>query len=374
MTENKSGLVFTVSGREIHANCPEPIRANIEVVPYTRKMNPQHAIDALNEGYSVLISDFYSSGLAVLAALKKFLRKQYSDPSFEGQRKFRAAYHDFSQRVVLIVRNQKLVVKKSPEIGWFEKFYPEYTEFLLPFSQVQGLNSSWQWYEKGMSIPGLNNKIHPWYGTYFPTRFDHLTIFDHWLQHYKGEKKSAIDVGAGSGVLSFQLLKYGFEKVFGTDTNPNAIIGLQEDLKSQKLETKMDLRFGDLFAGLRVKSELIVFNPPWLPATYQPEGIDTAVYFNENLFPRFFEKAAKRLKPGGKLVILFSNLAQITNQSKHHPIEAELAGENRFQKEYLVRKKVKPASKKTKRDQHWRSSEMVELWVLKIRTPEEPMK
>lgn len=370
MEINESGLEYTISGKVIKADRPEPILSNLEVVPYNKGTDPQHAIDALVEGYSVMISDFYSSGLALLAAIKKFLKSKHKGQSFESQREFRSAYRDFSLRVLLVVRNQNLVVKKAPEIGWFAKLYPELPEFLLPFTQVQGLNSSWQWYEKGMPIPGLKNKIHPWYGAYFPTRFDHLTIFDHWLQHYKGEKKSAIDIGVGSGVLSFQLVQYGFEKVYGTDTNPNAIIGLQEDLERHKLETKMDLRYGDLFAGLRAKSELIVFNPPWLPATYQAKGLDTAVYYDDQLFPEFFEKAAKRLKPGGKVVIMFSNLAQITNQSEHHPIEAELANENRFQKEYLVRKKVKQASRKTKRNQHWRASEMVELWVLKLRESE----
>ena len=36
-----------------------------------------------------------------------------------------------------------------------------------------------------------------------------------------------------------------------------------------------------------------------------------------------------------------------------------------FVKEYLVRKKVQPASKKTRRNQHWRKDEMVEMWVLR---------
>jgi len=123
-------------------------------------------------------------------------------------------------------------------------------EFLLPVSKVQGLNSSWQWYKKGISIPVVNRTIHPWYGTYFPTRFDHLGIFDHWLQHYKGEKKSAIDVGIGSGVLSYQMLNYGFEKIYGTDTNPNTIIGLKEDADKNKLESKLELIHGDFFSPL----------------------------------------------------------------------------------------------------------------------------
>ncbi|MFT5212900.1 MAG: hypothetical protein ACI9WV_000614, partial [Patiriisocius sp.] len=36
----------------------------------------------------------------------------------------------------------------------------------------------------------------------------------------------------------------------------------------------------------------------------------------------------------------------------------------RFQLEKCLKKSVKVASEKTKRDQHWRGSEEVELWVL----------
>ena len=63
-------------------------------------------------------------------------------------------------------------------------------------------------------------------------------------------------------------------------------------------------------------------------------------------------------------MILFSNLAQITNVTKEHPIKKELAEGGRFQLEKCFKKTVKFASKETKRDQHWRASEEVELWVL----------
>ena len=56
---------------------------------------------------------------------------------------------------------------------------------------------------------------------------------------------------------------------------------------------------------------------------------------------------------------------QITNVAKQHPIEMELAQGNRYQLEKKYTKSVKPSSSKTKRDQHWRALETVELWVLK---------
>ncbi|MCD4735281.1 MAG: methyltransferase, partial [Bacteroidales bacterium] len=337
----------TGQAKKILAERPEPIISNMDVVPYDGRMEPKDAVDALLEGYTVLIVDYYSSGLAILNTLKKHLKKKHTSKSFQEQRNFRSVFRDISLRLLLKVNKHSLTVKKAPAIGWFKILYPELTEFLLPFSQVQGLNSSWQWYKKGISIPVLNRKIHPWYGTYFPTRFEHLLLFDHWLKHYKGEKKSAIDIGIGSGILSFQMLNFGFEKVYGTDSNPNVIIGLNEDINKNALQSKLDLIHGDLFANCNVNSELIVFNPPWLPASYDLEGLDKAVYYEKNLFPRFFAEAKKHLNSDSKLVLLFSNLAQVTGVSDIHPIEMELSEGGRFRREYFVKKKVQAASKKT---------------------------
>jgi len=361
MSEKKISFGFANLGKGLEINRPKPIIANIDVVPYKRRMDPEYAIEALIEGHSVLITDFYSSGLTVLNALKEYVKNKYSDQSFHGQREFRSVFRELSHRILVLVKHHKLSLRKAPEIGWLEKLYPSLNEFLLPFPQVQGLNSSWQWYEKGISIPVLDKKLHPFFGTYFPTRFEHLVVFDKWLKKYSGEKKSAIDIGIGSGVISFQLLKHKFETVYGTDSNPNAIIGLSEDKEASKIA----LKYGDLFADIKDKTELIVFNPPWIPASQNTEGLDKAIYYDEDLFPRFFTEAKKHLKPRGKVVLLFSNLAQITKTTELHPIKIELLNGGRFQKELFIEKNVKLASTKTKRNQNWRIEEKVELWVLK---------
>ena len=63
-----------------------------------------------------------------------------------------------------------------------------HSEFYVPFPEVQGMNSSWQWYQKGLEVKTLDLTLHPYYGTYFPTRFDHLKLFDKWLKKYDGPK------------------------------------------------------------------------------------------------------------------------------------------------------------------------------------------
>jgi len=349
---------------DIEVNKPEPIAIDRKLKSYNTKSEVRPAIVALIQGKSILIDEYYNDGISLLKDLHKHLKRKLPNTTFKEQQEYRSEYQRLSNLVLLEIKDQKLCAKKSPHIGWLTKFYPENNHFFLTFPQVQGLNSAWQWYENGISIPVLRNKLHPFYGTYFPTRFEHLILFDNWLKHYKGQKKSAIDVGVGSGVLSLQMVQHGFQKVYGTDINPNAIVGLREFMGTTKLSRKIELDFGHLFGRWDQQTELIVFNPPWLPETHDGNGIDDAIYYNKVLFPDFFIAAKKRLLPDGKLILLFSNLGQITNVTKEHPIETELANGNRFKLEKCYKKAVKAASSKTKRDQHWRSSEEVELWVL----------
>lgn len=349
---------------EIKINKPQPITLLKQIDVFDRNSDLRHTIKILEANKPVLIKAFYSNGLQLLKELQLHLSKKLPNESFQEQRTYRAKFQKLSNLILIEVSESKLRVKKAPFIGWLEKLYPETSDFLLPFPQIQGLNSAWQWYENGITIPVLRNKIHPYYNTYFPTRFDHLILFDNWLKRYEGNKKTAIDVGIGSGILSFQMIKYGFQKVFGTDTNPNAIVGLTEFMGDTKLSRKLALDFGHLFGKWEKQTELIVFNPPWFPQSHELGKMDEAIYYPESLFPEFFSEAKKRLLPEGKLLVLFSNLAQLTNVTKDHPIKKELEEGGRFQLEKCFEKTVKAASDKTKRDLHWRSLEEVELWVL----------
>jgi hypothetical protein len=73
------------------------------------------------------------------------------------------------------------------------------------------------------------------------------------------------------------------------------------------------------------------------------------------------------LAENGRIVMLFSNLSQVNQTGAVHPIEAELANGLRFLKVQLTEKQVRPASKRTKRKHDHRSSESVQLWVLKTK-------
>lgn len=365
MKEVKStGYSLTLRGREIHAECPSPMIGNIDVVPFGKRMDPEASIGDLIEGHFVLITDFYSSGLSLLNHLKHYLQDKQRGKTFREQRNFRNEYRELSHRILLEISNNSPKVKKAPHIGWLSILYPGLQDFALPFPQVQGLNSAWQWYQKGILIPVLGRKIHPWYGCYFPTRFEHLELFGQWLNKYPGNKESAYDIGTGSGVLSLQMIKNGVGKVHSTDSNPNAIISLHEQLKRDKIDEQIILHHGDLFAGSTERTDLIVFNPPWLPENYGAEGLDRAIYYEPSMFNRFFESAPGHLKPNGRIVILFSTMAQVTGLLKTHPIEEALKEHPGIQVKARLQQNVATASSRTRRKQDWRSTELVELWEL----------
>jgi methylase of polypeptide subunit release factors len=351
-------------------NRPEPISLIAPLITknkpllYNRRRDPELALTALFAGEIVILNDFFSTGLSLLSELKKQLLLKFPNTSFEGQRDFRSAYQELSNRILLEVKQNLLNIKKAPDIGWLKILYPEVQDFYISFPQAQGLNSAWQWYKKGINIDVLGHKIFPYYGTYFPTRFEHLELFATWLSKNPGSQKTAIDMGIGSGILSFQLLKSKYENVIGIDSNPNAIIGIQNTLKKGKKYQKLNLVYGDLFENCEEQADLIVFNPPWLPGRHGIANLDNAIYYNDTLFENFFEQAKKQLKPDGKIVLIFSNLGIITDVSKTNPIEEEIQKGTRFKKAELLTRSVKAASKKTKRDQNWRSLEKVELWVL----------
>ena len=343
---------------------PNIITTEIDAIGFYRKMDTEATVIDMIAGKYVLVEEFYSNGLQVLAELKRNLMLVHTEQTFQGKREYRNAFREASHRLLLKVEDNKLIVKRGPVFGWLESLYPDVSNFYISFPEVQGMNGSWQWYKNGIEVKTLGLSLHPYYGTYFPTRFDHLKLFDKWLKKYEGVKRNAIDVGVGSGVLSFQLIQNGFENITAIDNNKNAIIGVAEESKRLGYADKITAIHSDLFEKCDTKVDLIVFNPPWLPAKHElEEGIDKAMYYEEELFPRFFEQALNHLNEEGKIVLIFSNLAEVIDEKNSHPIIEELQKNKRFRKELHLRRDVRASSRRTKRTDA-RSREKVELWVL----------
>ncbi len=353
---------------------PEAIVPASDPATASKKSNMELLAERLLEGGFVLIRDEFATGLAILMRLREYVfgSKKSAADDFQSYRSKRNVYRDASNRLLVPVEGNRIALKKAPAIGWLDELYPDMSDFFLAFPQVQGLNSSWQWFLKGVRFPVLKHEIYPWHGTYFPTRFDHLMLFDNWLNQYSGNRAVAMDIGTGCGVLAFMLLDRGFKHVLATDINPNAVMTVRENARHQGLDDRIEARVSNLFDsgifdGYGRKSDLIVCNPPWLPMDPDRDTnlLDMAIYFEPDFFDRFFSEAGRCLNENGRLVVLFSNLGQSAGMEAVHPVEEELKNNRRFGKVRMLQRKAKAPSKKTRRRDH-RKDEVVELWELRF--------
>ena len=206
----------------------------------------------------------------------------------------------------------------------------------------------------------MGHKLHPFYGTYAPTRVSHLELFGTWLSQYEGPRVRALDVGTGSGVLALMLARAGFGDIVATDSNPNAIESVSRELRRMTVKPPIELIHGDLLGPGNSEEELVVFNPPWIQGSVTSQ-LDSALYFEPSLFERFFDQAVARLAKEGRIALVFSNVMSLLQPDVPHPIEAELA-RGRLQLVSKRGRKVKPTPDKSGRRR--RTKERVEVWEL----------
>jgi predicted RNA methylase len=316
------------------------------------------------EQQAVWLDGSYAFAMSFYSWLKTQVSREYPITDYESSRINRHAFRQLNAKLWIAVKNHHPGLAKAPGNPWLKLFYPNNLHFLMQFSDFLGMNGAWQWYQKGVKFPVLDEALFPFYGVYFPTRFEHLILFDKWLASRPAFTRG-LDVGAGCGVLSYLLMKHGANEVHATDINPNAIFGLKQQHQRRNTGLKL-LAEQASFTGSFIPQtgDLLVFNPPWIPAPAEA-GLDWAMYYTSGFFESFFSEACQKMKSGSKLVLLFSNFARVAGITTEHPIEQELATGGRFR---LVEKLKMPVHQAPSPRKSWlstiRRKERVELWVV----------
>jgi hypothetical protein len=345
---------------------PIPISSNTSIKFFLASSSNRIVMDAMERGEMFCFQGSYGTAMAFYSWLKKQVDLIYPITNYESSRVNRERLREFGQRLLVRVNDHQIDLQKAPHIPWLSEFYPDLQEFYLPFTHVLGINGAYQWFIKGIQFPGLKNSVHPYYGVYFPTRTEHLQLFDDWLQRNK-PFGSAMDLGTGCGVLSFYMLKHGVQNIVATDINPNAIHSVRIELERLGLLKRVILSYADMFEGIDCsKLDLVVFNPPWIPDR-TTSGIDQAMYYPDGFFERFFAQAYEALPKGCRVVILFSTFAQAAGLNVDHPIKMELEAHKRFS---LISSEASKLTQKPSRRKHWltdiRLHEKIELWELRV--------
>ncbi|MBK8097154.1 MAG: methyltransferase [Planctomycetes bacterium] len=334
---------------------PEPVLRH-HAQPVDRNVPPAQAAAWLRAGRSLVVTDRFVTGLDILAALRVQLVEPAEDAGYVAKRAFRDAFQSASSHLLAPIVGRKVALAGAPGAGFLAELYPDHADFALPVEDAKVLSSAWDWYEKGVHFPVLGYRVHPFYGTYIPARMEHLELFGTWLAKYAGASDRAIDVGTGSGVLALQMAKAGFQQVLATDINPNAIESVTRQLRRLPVPPRIELQHADLLGADRGPVDLIVSNPPWMKGEVG-RTLDLAMYFQDGFFERFFDQSLQRLAPGGRVVLVFSNIIELSQPDVPHPIETEL-DRGRFRLVEKLTRRVKPLRRRTR--------EKVEVWELAV--------
>ncbi|WP_205342255.1 methyltransferase [Denitrificimonas caeni] len=178
---------------------------------------------------------------------------------------------------------------------------------LISFRDLQGALGAAQWREKGVPIASLDLSVFPHYGVFAPTRHEYVQLMlDAALP---AVHDLAFDIGTGTGLLAIILAQRGVKQVIATDLNPRALACAGENFARLELPS-VQLQQADLFPAEARLANLIVCNPPWLPA--KPSSpLEYAVYdANSAMLRGFLQGASAHLAPQGDVWLILSDLAE----------------------------------------------------------------
>jgi SAM-dependent methyltransferase len=191
---------------------------------------------------------------------------------------------------------------------------------LLPLRDLLGMVGAHQWRRRGVEVPALGGRVHPWYGVFAPVRGEHVELVAEAARRWPPAGRAALDVGTGTGVLAFVLARAG-ARVTATDLSAAAVGCAREN--AARLRLPVEVVQADLFTG--GPFDLVVANPPWLPG--EPAGpLDAAIYDPGGAFlSRLLAGLPGSLAEGGEAWLVLSDLAERLGLRRPGEVEGAIA-------------------------------------------------
>jgi methylase of polypeptide subunit release factors len=178
--------------------------------------------------------------------------------------------------------------------------------YVASLRELLGLIGAHEWRRKGVFIPALDDRIHPWYGVFSPVRGEYVELVAQ--APLPAGATLAFDVGAGTGVLSAVLARRGLQRVIATDMDTRALDCARANIERLGLAAQVEVVRADLFPEGR--AGLVVCNPPWLPGK-PSSSIEYAIYDPDSRMLKGFLAGLKdHLLDGGEGWLILSDLAE----------------------------------------------------------------
>lgn len=202
-------------------------------------------------------------------------------------------------------------LRRAPDVkAACEHAYGKSTQpFIVSLREILGLIGAYEWSKNGVDIPVINNKIHPSYGVFSPIRGEYLNLVD--TAPLPTPCNLAFDIGTGTGVLAAILANRGVKQIIATDNSQRALDCAQKNINRLDMKNAVSVINADLFPSEEYgKADLIVCNPPWLPA--RPSSVLESAVYDENskMLKGFLNGLKAHLNDAGEGWLILSDFAE----------------------------------------------------------------
>ncbi len=265
-------------------------------------------------GTALLYNGDFQNAKQLLQAVTRRADRKPAKPAatmleaFHRHRGRQIGLANITNKILIELQHGKCHLNRAPDLqeaveGALGRTAP--ANLVLSLRETLGMIGANEWRKKGVYIEALEAKIHAHYGVYSPVRGEYLDIIG---QVRLNSPQVAWDIGTGTGVIAAMLVARGVPQVIGTDTSARALQCAAENIQRLNMQKKIRLIETNLFP--EGKADLIVCNPPWVPAKVNTP-IERAVYDPQSQMLKGFLTGAKaHLNRNGEAWLVMSNLAE----------------------------------------------------------------
>ena len=307
-----------------HSENAAPVPKKVQIADDTIKADDAYKLCC--EGTALLYrGDFQNAKLLMQALSRRIDRpgkkpKKPAETMLEAFHLHRQAQSQKARILGMIVIElhvgYNINLRRAPDVkAACEHAYGKSTQsIVVSLREILGLIGAHEWHKNGVDIPVINNKIFPSYGVFSPIRGEYLDLVD--VAPLPVPCNLAFDIGTGTGVLAAILANRGITKIVATDNSHRALDCALNNINLLGLKSNVKLVEADLFPSAEYiaehgKADLIVCNPPWLPA-HPSSALESAVYDEKSkMLKGFLNGLSAHLNKGGEGWLILSNFAEL---------------------------------------------------------------
>jgi methylase of polypeptide subunit release factors len=282
--------------------------------------NAKVAYKQMCEGVALLYrGDFQNAKQLLQAITRKFdakppLPAENLTQAFHQHRARQIQRANITNKILIELNHSSCDLRRAPDVKEAvagalivnAKIDKVPAKLVISLRELLGMIGAHEWRKKGVYIDALQSNIHAHYGVYSPVRGEYLDLVN---TASLGSANTAFDIGTGTGVIAAILVTRGIKKVLATDSSLRALNCAAENIKKLDLTQYIELEFADLFPKGQKKADLIVCNPPWLPAKANAP-IEHAIYDpNSKMLKGYLNGIKGNLNEGGEAWLIMSDLA-----------------------------------------------------------------